>query len=164
MKKYREKTVDQISKKFWARVDCSGECWLWKKGKRTGPNGGYGILKVNCERVDAHRLAFQLAYGPIPDGLYVCHHCDNPPCVRPDHLFLGTHQDNMDDMRRKGRNSGYAQSGTKNANAKLNEEAVRAIRWLCAHGVIHPRIAKVYRVYTTTITDVIKGRTWGWVK
>lgn len=154
------KTIDQISKKFWARVDRSGECWIWKKGKRTG----YGILRVNGGRMEAHRLAFELTFGPIPNRRIVCHKCDNPPCVRPDHLFLGTHKDNSEDMYRKGRNAGVVQSkGTQNINAKLNEEAIRAIRWLCANGKSVPRVARAYSIHPSTIYDILKGTTWGHV-
>jgi HNH endonuclease len=86
--------------RFWGRVDKSGECWEW-----TGSLGshGYGEFGVAGDRVLAHRYSYELASGPIPDGLYVCHHCDNRRCVRPDHLFLGTARDNALDMVRKGR-------------------------------------------------------------
>lgn len=87
--------------RFWSLVDKSGECWLWQG--RTN-NDGYGRLNVSKrQQVYAHRYAYANIYGPIPDGFFVCHHCDNPRCVRPDHLFLGTNQDNVNDMVRKGR-------------------------------------------------------------
>lgn len=85
---------------FWSRVDTSGDCLVWTGAKTPK---GYGVLTLNGRRWYAHRLSYTLTNGPIPDGLFVCHRCDHPPCVRPDHLFLGTMQENFADMRRKGR-------------------------------------------------------------
>lgn len=87
--------------RFWSKVDKTSTCWLW-----TGmPNGwGYGTFKVSAgnDRF-AHRLSWEIHKGPIPKGLCVCHKCDRPICVNPDHLFLGSHRDNRDDAIRKGR-------------------------------------------------------------
>ena len=80
---------------FWAYVKFTDSCWLWQGPK----SNGYGAFG----RKAAHRVSFELTYGPIPIGLYVCHHCDIPPCVRPEHLFLGTNKDNQDDATRKGK-------------------------------------------------------------
>lgn len=87
--------------RFWAKVDTSGDCWEWQ-GRRfpTGYGGFYAGGRVNWY---AHRFVWTLVNGAIPQGMHVCHHCDNPPCVRPDHLFLGTPKDNMRDRDRKGR-------------------------------------------------------------
>lgn len=84
---------------FWSRVDNTGECWLWTGSQRDG----YGRLLFQGRFKLAHRVAWELTNGPIPDGLYVCHTCDNPPCVRPAHLFVGSQQDNLNDMVAKGR-------------------------------------------------------------
>lgn len=93
--------------RFWMRVDKSGECWTWTAARG---DHGYGSFTDDDGRsVSAHRFSHQLHYGPIPKGLVVCHKCDNPPCVRPDHLFLGTQADNVRDMQAKGRAvSGWA--------------------------------------------------------
>ena len=87
---------------FWAKIDKSGDCWEW-----TGYRDrlGYGRLRVDGSLMLAHRVAWELEHGYISEGLNVCHHCDNPPCVRPNHLFLGTQRDNIKDSVHKGRHA-----------------------------------------------------------
>lgn len=88
-----------ITLSFWACADCAGAgCWEWS-GLRSAR--GYGRFGHDSRR--AHRIAWELTFGPVPDGLLVCHTCDNPPCIRPEHLFLGTDADNARDMVAKGR-------------------------------------------------------------
>lgn len=87
--------------RFWEKVDRSGDCWTWIPTARSG--FGYGKFAINRTMINAHRASWILNFGEIPDGRFVLHKCDNPPCVRPDHLFLGTHTDNMRDMLSKGR-------------------------------------------------------------
>jgi hypothetical protein len=90
---------------FWSKVGRAGICWEWRGSKSKYGHGQFQYTTApNVRvRVGAHRFSWELANGPVPDGLWVLHHCDNPPCVRPDHLFLGTHKDNMADMKAKGR-------------------------------------------------------------
>ena len=89
------------SDRFWQLVERTSDCWLWKGtlNRRTH----YGKFWLNGRTVSAHRAAYELAIGPVPSGLLVLHHCDVRACVRPDHLFLGTQRDNMQDMSAKGR-------------------------------------------------------------
>lgn len=89
--------------RFWAKVSKSDNCWEWTAALH---DSGYGIFGTGDKRVDrAHRISWRLVNGDIPAGLFVCHHCDNRKCIRPDHLFLGTNDDNRADMVRKGRQS-----------------------------------------------------------
>jgi len=100
-----------IEERFIAKVHKTDGCWLWT-GATTST--GYGHLTTGGNRglpVKAHRLAFELAKGPVPVGFEVCHHCDNPLCVRPDHLFLGSRRDNVDDALAKGRYASGAGNG-----------------------------------------------------
>jgi hypothetical protein len=88
--------------RFWAKVEKTEGCWLWTGSRR--PPGGYGQFRsANQQMVSTHRFSWELHNGLIPPGLCVCHRCDNPACVRPDHLFLGTMLDNNRDMMAKGR-------------------------------------------------------------
>lgn len=92
---------EEVIERFWSHVVKSDGCWIWTAG--TYKHGGYGLISIGDRNHRTHRVAWILANGEIPEGLFVCHHCDNPPCVRPDHLFLGTNLDNMRDSNQKGR-------------------------------------------------------------
>lgn len=115
---------DRFDRK-WIR-DKNSDCWIWSGAVSIY---GYGLMSVNSNMgaVYAHRLSWMLKNDKIvPDGMHVCHKCDNPPCVNPDHLFLGTHQDNMDDMYKKGR--ARRNRGSKNHASRLTESDVIEIR------------------------------------
>lgn len=95
-----ELTPRQLAR-FWSHVEKADGCWEWTG---TVSAGGRAAISFNCVSYYAYRVSYMLAYGPVPVDLLVCHRCDNPLCVRPDHLFLGTHADNAQDCRDKGRN------------------------------------------------------------
>lgn len=156
-----------IANRFWSKVDKSGDCWLWT-GHRL--KNGYGQFSLTTTRpVKAHRFAWELAHGPIPGGMMVCHHCDNPPCVRPDHLFLGTAKDNTQDAIRKGRM--YAGTpgpsrhrdrylrGERNQNAKLTAEQVKEIRRQRGAKTAKA-LAVEYGVSFALISHIQNGRVW----
>lgn len=147
------------SERFWAKVDKSGECWEW-----TGGLGGgiYGNFWLNGKTVGAHRLSYIL-HHPLTIDLWehreilVCHTCDNPKCINPAHLFLGSGVDNMKDMVAKGRSC----LGIKNQKVKLIEQQVRGIRKKYANGSItRLQLALEYEVSVSAITDIILRRTW----
>ena len=143
---------------FWPRVDQGPDCWLWT-GYKTAQ--GYGQIGIKRVLRYAHRVSWELAYGQIPDGLCVLHRCDNPPCVRPDHLFLGTRADNTADMLAKDRHRTVPLRGDQNGNAKLTASQVALIRALYAVGGISQRqLARQFGVVQGTIVHVLAGRTW----
>lgn len=113
--------------------------------------------------VKAHRVAWELTNGTIPDGMCVCHSCDNPPCVRPDHLFLGSIGDNNRDMYAKGRASQIRARGTDHGNAILTEDLVREIRKRKAAGETYAAISASTGIKGVTIQAAVARRTWAWL-
>jgi hypothetical protein len=135
------------------------DCWIWTAHSS---RGGYGRLIVDGKVRQAHRIAWELTYGPVEYGLCVCHRCDVRLCVNPDHLFLGTFADNVHDMIAKGRrNTGTRPRGVGHLNAKLTEEKVRAIR---TSDLSHGELARSLGVSRKCVENVLLGRTWRHVK
>lgn len=140
-------------------VNSTTGCWEWTGNVLAN---GYGSLIYAGHRVYAHRASFQEFVGPIPDGMMVCHKCDNPRCINPEHLFVGTGSDNMRDCTNKGRNfrPGLGLLGTKSAQSVLADADVLAIRRLAKEGMPQRAIANQFGVSQSNIWYIIKRRTW----
>lgn len=146
-----------IEERFWEKVNKTDGCWLWIGAKT---RDGYGQIKryQNLSNFRAHRLSWEIHNGPIPDGLDVLHNCDNPPCVRPDHLWLGTDADNMRDRDEKGR---CRASGFPGQNAKLTEANVLDIRARYSfHKITCRMLALEYGVSAATVWHAVAGDSW----
>lgn len=143
--------------RFWLKVDKSGECWLWIAGKKG--RDGYGSCWFGGKPSRAHRVSWELTNGPVPDGMVVCHRCDNPPCVNPDHLFLGTLKDNAQDRNRKGRTSRVSRNkGSKHGCCKLSEADIRYLRAFANAGMKHADIAVLLECSPGHVTNILNGR------
>lgn len=169
---------------FWQFVLKSDGCWLWQGNK--SPKG-YGVISYEGKAWRAHRLAYMFTFGGFPNNLCVLHRCDNPSCVRPDHLFLGTHRDNNSDRARKGRNATGEQHGSKTKPERLPtgdrhgarkhpeswrrgeqhhkttlvEDDVRAIRELYKPGINTRVLASKFNVSADTIRRIATFKSWG---
>lgn len=133
-------------------------CWPWI-GTRN--NKGYGMFMVTSpKKIPASRASWMLFRGEIPAGMSVCHECDNPACVNPSHLFLGTHADNMHDMHNKKRHKYVAHVGSKNGFARLDESKVSTIKAMLRAGVTHKAIAKTFGVAASGISHIASGKSW----
>ena len=138
-------------------------CWEWMGNTRNG----YGRTTVGSrtdgtrKTVSVHRLSYELHYGEIPNGMEVCHKCDNRRCIRPSHLFLGTRQDNIDDREQKGRNN--PPKGERHAKAKLTEADVLTIRAKRLQGESFGKLAEEYGVCKRTIQDAVSGKNWSYL-
>ena len=146
-----------IKNRFWENVRKTESCWWWKGTKN---KNGYGVLGINGKTKLAHRLSWAISVSEIPIGKHVLHTCDNPSCVRPSHLFIGTQADNNLDMHNKGRSSGGSLRGQRNPNAKLTESDVSQIRKLVKQGISQVDLARQHGVHKHTINNIIKGRNW----
>lgn len=132
-------------------------CWLWLGVIQRDGYGVYGRREL------AHRAAQRIHCGPPPPGAYVLHRCDVRHCVNPDHLFLGGHQDNMDDMAKKGRRAIISKPGESNGSAKLTAPDVVRIREMLAAGVARSRVATAFGVTYSNVRMIHRGQTWAGV-
>jgi HNH endonuclease len=147
------------TERFWAKVVRTSHCWEWTAGLDQRGYGRFqtGTSRATARTVLAHRWAYEEAHGPIPDGLLVCHRCDNPACVRPDHMFLGTELDNQSDSWNKGRR----ERGEQRAHAKLTEAAVRDIRARYAMGdVTQQALADEFDISRSLVSGVVSRHRW----
>lgn len=152
--------------RFWVRVERGEGCWTWTGARQRRQNGAlsYGLAPLGRRGAYglAHRVAHELTHGPIPSGLVVCHTCDNPICVRPDHLFLGTQADNLADMRRKGRaHFNRFPTGVTHPKAKVTPEIVLEIRRLWDDGGLSAaKIGERFGIHAATVHKIATRQTW----
>jgi len=157
---YTQKDIER----FWMKVDKQSSnifyngtrCWEWTA--RLSERGGYGEIKWGTKTGKAHRIAYELVFGEVPESLFVCHGCDNPSCCNPDHLFAGTHQDNMDDMNRKGRGVNFVARGENHVESKLTDLQVSEIRRRYGSGKENQsQLAKAFGVSQGLIWRIVKS-------
>lgn len=159
-----------LAERFWPKVEKTDGCWIWTGARH---EGGYGVIGKGGKSaglIRAHRAAWELTNGPIPDGLYACHRCDNRACVRPDHLFLGTAKENSQDMVRKGRVASGDRSGPRNHRAsyvgerasqsKLTWAQVDEIRARLKMGEKQRDLSKAFGVAQGQISAIGSGKRW----
>lgn len=148
-----------LEDRFWSKVarGAEEECWLWIGATQVN---GYGYLGATLGRpqLKAHRLSYELNKGPITEGMLVCHRCDNPPCVNPAHLFLGTKADNSADMVEKGRSPN--RNGLRNPHVKVTAEQVVEIRRLGEEGLTQQSIGARFGISQVQAGKIIKGKAW----
>ena len=153
------RTYPPLVERFWSKVTRSAGCWEWQ-GSHNTRNGvaTYGTLESGGRTVGAHRLSWEIHHGAVPAGRCVLHRCDNPSCVNPGHLWLGSHADNMRDMKEKGR-----AAHVPPPNARLTRDQVRDIRRRLAVGDSQRRIAKDFGIHQPAVAHIKSGRNWGWL-
>jgi hypothetical protein len=160
--------TEDDERRFWSGVRASMECWEWTRGKT---RLGYGRFAFRRRTERAHRVAYVLRVGPIPEGMCVCHRCDNPSCVRPSHLFLGTTQENTADKVAKGRHfTGDPVSyerrprGERHPMAKIGEADVFEIRRARRAGVSLNALAARYGITKAAVRFAAIGKSWAHLK
>ena len=155
-----------LAERFWTKVQkdsgiygadgsYSTQCWQWLGAKMVS---GYGHMRINGVNKFAHRVLYTLLGQTLNANKCVLHKCDNRACVNPEHLFIGTRQDNANDAYTKGRNKGAI--GDANFNTKLTSDQVRDIRAAIVNGATHKQMADRFGVSRTSISAIIRGKTW----
>lgn len=151
-----------IEDRFWQKVNkkSDDECWEWQGSLHHV--WGYGNFRVCQKYTAAHRYSWSLHFGEIPMGMFICHKCDNPACVNPSHLFLGTPQDNVTDKIQKGRQADV--HGELNPRAKLSEEDAKTILLKHKQGMQNKTLADLYGVAPSTIYLLVSGKNWSYLQ
>lgn len=144
----------KVLKRFFKHIDKADGCWTWTSSKNSD---GYGQFNICGASKSAHRVSWELHNGNIPDGMHVLHKCDNPPCVNPEHLFLGTNHDNVLDREAKGRNRASRNKGTKNPSVKITESDVLEIRSSTMKQI---ELAKKFGVTFQMISRIKLNKAW----
>lgn len=146
--------------RFWLKVLPPNEngCRLWSDNTN---KDGYGQVRIQDKMCKAHRIAYLLSIGPVPEGFNVCHKCDIPACCNPAHLFLGTQSDNLRDMREKGR--AFAAYGERHGSSKLTESDVLEIRNLYAKGEKQRILADLFGISQVSVSSILLRKTWSHV-
>lgn len=186
MTRRRNRRSTPVSVRFWKYVERAGddECWIWHGSTISK---GYGQLETRRDGrryvALAHRISFEMHVGAIPDGLFVCHTCDNPPCVNPKHLFLGSNKDNIHDAMTKGRvphltdadrkvrgerhpaskDPGWGRRGETNGFAKLTSDQVIEIRRRYAYGETCDTLGAAFAVSRDAIWRIATRKNWAWL-
>lgn len=155
----RKITKTEFPDHFWGKVRIKGknECWEWKNPKS---RNDYISFRILGRTTSCHRISWELTFGAIPSGLFVLHHCDNPICVNPNHLFLGTQTDNMRDKMEKGRWRGNNLCGEKASNVKLSKRDVLRILNLSRRGKTRYELADKFGVSYSAIKSILTGNSW----
>ena len=155
------KPKKSLEDRFWPKVNKTETCWLWIAAKK---EFGYGVIGCPDRRgrtIRAHRVSWELANGKIPEGMFVLHKCDVPSCVNQDHLFLGTRQENVDDMVSKGRQARIGNGRAEaSPNSKLCWKDVREIRQRYSERETLVSIARSFSMNPATIAQIVKRKTW----
>ena len=156
--------MSDLLRRFWDKVDLSDPdgCWPWTAATARRGYGSFALKHGTL--VPAHRMSWIIEHGPIPRDMCVLHHCDNPPCVNPAHLFLGTRGDNARDMAAKGRHGAQTGAmdlaGERNGRAKLTTEDVTEIRRRYAAGETQVALAPIFGVSRAMIGNIVRGEAW----
>ena len=152
----------QVIRRFWSKVKLGDKCWEWQAGVN---HGGYGQFTITLSTmrdttVLAHRVAWMLVRGSVPVGKCLCHKCDNPRCVNPDHMFIGTRADNNRDMFRKGRGSCIRAKGEAHGMSVMTADAVYAIRALTDNGNDQRAVARKFGISQSQVGRIHRRESW----
>lgn len=154
MTKHFENTMAANFDQFWA-LELGTGCHQWSGGT----SKGYGVLKWNGKNTKAYRFAYERTNGPVPKGMHVLHRCHNTRCVNPQHLYIGTHQDNMHDRLLAGHYTTNA-SGERHHNAKLTRSEAEEIRRLVSGGMFQRDAGRIFGIKQQNVSDIVHRKIW----